>query len=44
MFQQRLLIASEVLEIIGTKTVEKIKIHDLNEDEVYELFADAIIL
>ncbi|OPX18288.1 Fe-S cluster assembly scaffold protein NifU [candidate division WOR-3 bacterium 4484_100] len=40
----KILFESEVLEIIGTKTVEKIKIHDLNEDEVYELFADAIIL
>ncbi|MFX0134021.1 MAG: Fe-S cluster assembly scaffold protein NifU [Candidatus Hodarchaeota archaeon] len=35
---------SALLEISGTNTVEKVKIHDLNEDEEYELFVDAVIL
>ena len=34
---------AEPIEIIGDTSVEKIKVHDLNEDEEYELFADAII-
>jgi nitrogen fixation NifU-like protein len=35
---------SELLEIRGSDEVEKVLIHDLNEDEEYELFVDAIII
>ena len=35
---------SKLLEVSGTNTVEKVKIHDLDEDEKYELFVDAVIL
>jgi len=34
---------SALLEIMGTGSVEKVKIHDLDEDEEYELFVDSII-
>ncbi len=40
----KILYETEILELLGRKKIEKIKVHDLNEDEVYELFADAIIL
>jgi FeS cluster assembly scaffold protein NifU len=35
---------SEVKEIKGSDEVEKVLVHDLNEDEDYELFVDAIII
>jgi FeS cluster assembly scaffold protein NifU len=35
---------SELLEIRGSGEVEKVLVHDLDEDEEYELFVDAIIL
>ncbi|TET59935.1 MAG: iron-sulfur cluster assembly scaffold protein, partial [Candidatus Stahlbacteria bacterium] len=28
----------------GMNTVEKVLIHDLNEDEEYELFIDAVVV
>jgi nitrogen fixation NifU-like protein len=40
----KILYESEVLEIKGLKTVEKVLIHDLNEDEEYELYVDSIIV
>ena len=40
----RILYESEVVEIKGLKTVEKTLIHDLNEDEEYELFIDSIVI
>ena len=40
----KVLYEAELLEIIGDNTVEKVKVHDLNEDEEYELFVDAVIL
>jgi nitrogen fixation NifU-like protein len=40
----KILYESEVLEIKGLKTVEKVLIHDLNEDEKYELYVDSIVL
>jgi len=40
----KVLYESEILEIRGTSEVEKVLIHDLNEDEQYELFVDAVIL
>ncbi len=40
----KVLLESELLEILGDNTVEKVKVHDLNEDEEYELFVDAVIL
>jgi nitrogen fixation NifU-like protein len=35
---------SELREIRGSDEVEKVLIHDLNEDEEYELFVDAVII
>jgi nitrogen fixation NifU-like protein len=35
---------SELLEIQGTDDVEKVKIHDFDEDENYELFIDVVII
>jgi FeS cluster assembly scaffold protein NifU len=35
---------AELLEILGGTTLEKVKVHDLNEDTEYELFVDAVIL
>lgn len=40
----KILYESEILEIMGLKTVEKVLVHDLNEDEEYELYVDSIIL
>ena len=40
----KVLYESKVLEIIGMNEVEKVRIHDLNEDEEYELFVDAVII
>lgn len=40
----RILYESEVLEVSGLNTLEKVIIHDLNEDEQYELFVDSIVL
>jgi nitrogen fixation NifU-like protein len=39
----KILYESEVLEIRGLNTVEKVLVHDWNEDEEYELFVDTII-
>jgi len=39
----KILYESEVLEIKGLNTVEKVLIHDLNENEEYELFVDSVI-
>jgi thioredoxin reductase len=35
---------AELIEILGGTTLEKVKVHDLNEDTEYELFVDAVIL
>ncbi|MHA1380920.1 MAG: Fe-S cluster assembly scaffold protein NifU [Candidatus Helarchaeota archaeon] len=35
---------SSVIEVSGTKSIEKVKIHDMDEDEEYELFVDAVIM
>lgn len=35
---------SELKEVMGTSSVEKVKIHDLDEDEEYELFVDAVVI
>lgn len=40
----KVLLEAEPIEILGDTSVEKIKVHDLNEDTEYELFADAIII
>lgn len=40
----KVLLEGELIEIMGDTTVEKVKVHDLNEDEEYELFVDAVIL
>jgi nitrogen fixation NifU-like protein len=40
----RILYESELVEIFGFNSVEKVKIHDLDEDSTYELFVDAVVL
>ncbi|KKL74597.1 hypothetical protein LCGC14_2063320, partial [marine sediment metagenome] len=35
---------SDLLEVMGTDDVEKVKIHDFDEDEQYELFVDSVII
>ncbi|GAF72571.1 unnamed protein product, partial [marine sediment metagenome] len=40
----KFLYQSEVLEIRGTDEVERVLIHDLDEDEEYELFVDSVII
>jgi FeS cluster assembly scaffold protein NifU len=40
----KILYESELLEIRGLNTVEKVLMHDMNEDEEYELFVDSIII
>ena len=40
----KVLYQSEVAEIRGTSDVERVLIHDLSEDEEYELFVDSIIV
>jgi FeS cluster assembly scaffold protein NifU len=40
----KILFESSILEVSGFKDVEKVRIHDLNEDEEYELFMDALVI
>jgi nitrogen fixation NifU-like protein len=40
----KVLYESEIVEVRGMNTVEKVLIHDLNEDEEYELFIDSLII
>lgn len=40
----KILHQSELIEIKGTDEVEKVVIHDFDEDENYELFLDAVII
>lgn len=40
----KVLFEAELAEVMGGETVEKVKVHDLNEDTEYELFVDAVIL
>jgi nitrogen fixation NifU-like protein len=40
----KIIYESEPLEIRGSDEVEKVLVHDLNEDEEYELFVDAVII
>lgn len=40
----KVLYESEILEVRGLKTAEKVIIHDLNEDEEYELYIDAVVV
>ena len=40
----KVLYESEILEVRGMNTVEKVLIHDLNEDEEYELYIDAVVV
>lgn len=39
----KVLTESSLLEISGSDSVEKVKINDLNEEETYELFVDAVV-
>jgi FeS cluster assembly scaffold protein NifU len=40
----KILFESELLEVMGVKEVEKVRILDKNESEEYELFIDAVVL
>jgi len=40
----KIIYESEPLEIRGSDEVEKVLVHDLDEDEEYELFVDAVII
>jgi len=40
----KVLYESELLELRGEDEVEKVLIHDLDEDDEYELFADSVII
>jgi FeS cluster assembly scaffold protein NifU len=40
----KIIYEAELLQIRGSDEVEKVLVHDLNEDEEYELFVDAIII
>ena len=40
----KVLYESKIIEIKGLNTVEKVLIHDLNEDEKYELFVDSVLI
>ena len=40
----KLLFLSMLLEVSGEGEVEKVRVHDLDEDEEYELFVDSVIL
>ncbi|MHA2230302.1 MAG: hypothetical protein ACXABL_13950 [Candidatus Thorarchaeota archaeon] len=40
----RMLFQSRLLEIRGEFEVEKVLIHNLDEDEQYELFVDAVVI
>lgn len=40
----KVLYESEIVEVKGVKTVEKVIIHDINEDEKYDLYVDAVVI
>jgi nitrogen fixation NifU-like protein len=40
----KVLYESRIIEVLGINEVEKVRIHDLNEDEKYELFVDAVVV
>lgn len=40
----KILYLSEILEIAGVDEVEKVRIHNLDEDEEYDLFMDAVVI
>jgi len=40
----KILYESELIGILGLNEVEKVKIHDLDEDNTYELFVDAVVI
>jgi len=40
----KVLLEAELVEVMGGETVEKVKVHDLNEDTEYELFVDAVLM
>lgn len=40
----KIIYESEPLEVRGSDEVEKVLVHDLDEDEEYELFVDAVII
>jgi FeS cluster assembly scaffold protein NifU len=40
----KMLYQSEMLEVMGVREVEKVRIHNMDEDEEYELFVDAVVM
>lgn len=40
----KILYESELLEVMGVKEVEKVRINNKDEDEEYELFIDAVVM
>ena len=40
----KILYESEIMEIAGADEVEKVRIHNLDEDEEYDLFMDAVVI
>ena len=40
----KLLTEAQPLELLGEGELERIRVHDLNEDEEYELTADALVV
>jgi len=40
----KILYEAEPLEVLGEGEVERVRVHDLNEDEEYELAADAVVV
>jgi nitrogen fixation NifU-like protein len=40
----KVLYEGKLLAVMGTNDVEKVRIHDLDEDDKYELFIDAVVL
>lgn len=40
----KILYESELLEVMGVREVEKVRIHNKDEDEEYELFVDAVVM
>lgn len=40
----KLLKQAEIVEVSGGSDVEKVRIHDLDENEEYDLFVDAVVV
>jgi len=40
----KVLTQAEIVEVLGGSELEKVKVHDIDEDEQYELFVDAVVV